>query len=126
VGWADDERQPVARDRLLNEVIGADAAFHQTELSGDVLNGLCHFGGVTGDEINRDARVRSAKADQPRRQPIARDGLAGINCESAALEAGDLRQGEFRRPGARQNGACLVEKQTARVRELDPPADPAK
>src|SRR5262249_31631918 len=28
--------------------------------------------------------------------------------------------------GARQDGACLVEKQTARVRELDPPADPAK
>ena len=94
MGGTDDERQPVACDCLLNEVISVDAAFHEAEVGGAVLNGPCHFGRVAGDEIDRDARVRSAKADQPRRQPIARDGLARINREGAALEAGDLRQGE--------------------------------
>jgi hypothetical protein len=107
VGGTDDERQPVACDRLLNKVIGVDTAFHEAEVGGAVLNGPCHFGRVAGDEIDRDARVRPAKADQPRRQPIARDGLARINCEGATLKAGDLRQGELR-PGACQDGARLV------------------
>jgi hypothetical protein len=39
MGGTDDERQPVACDRLLNEVIGVDAAFHEAEVSGAVLNG---------------------------------------------------------------------------------------
>src|SRR5262249_30259840 len=127
-GWggADQGCRPVERKRLLDEVIGANAAFHKAEVSGAFLNGSCHFGRVAGDEIDRDARVRPAKADQPQRQPIAGDGLARINCESTALETSDLRQGELRRPGARQDGPCLIEKQTPRIRELDPPTDPTK
>jgi len=90
------------------------------------LNGLGHFGGVARDEVDRDARVRPTKADQLRREPIARDRLARIDRKRAALETGDFRQGELRCLGACQDGVRLVEKQTTRISELDPPAHPAE
>jgi hypothetical protein len=58
VSGTDNERQPVTRDRLLNQVVGIDAALHEAEISGAVLNGLGHLGGVARDEVDRDARVR--------------------------------------------------------------------
>src|SRR5262249_61673292 len=116
----------LARTRLLNEFIVVDAAFHKAEVSGALLNGHGYLGRVTSHEIDRYVRVRPAKTDQPHRQPIGGDGLARINCESTALETSDLRQGELRRPGARQDGACLIETQAPRIRELEPPTAPTK
>jgi hypothetical protein len=57
-------------------------------------------------------------------QPIAGDGLAGMNGEDAAFEIALFGEDKLGRLGPRQDGARLGQEQGARLGQLDAAADP--
>ena len=60
------------------------------------------------------------------RQPVAGDGLAGLEAERAALQPGQLGEHKLRgfRPG--QDRLGLAQEQASGLRQLDAAADPAE
>jgi hypothetical protein len=66
------------------------------------------------------------EGDEMARQPIAGDGLTGVNRESAALQSAQFGEDKLGRLSSRQNGASLDKKQRAGFGQLDAAADPVE
>ena len=117
------DHQPVAiHDALLERGI-VDMALDETQLGGAVDHGFRRLRGIADRELDLDLRIGAPERDQPRRQPIAGDGLAGVNAERAALEPAQFGQREFGGGGAREHRARFIEEQPAFRVQFDAAAD---
>jgi hypothetical protein len=92
-----DDHEAVAGDGALEEIWLLDLAFDQAELSVPGLDRPRDTEGVRHRDMANDPRMLGPKADQPPRQPIAGDGLAGVDLQAAALKPRKLRECELRR-----------------------------
>ena len=92
---AGDDGQPVLIDRVLQKRWIVDAAFDEAELSGTVDHGFGGLRSIADGELDLDLWVGVTESDQARRQPIACNGLAGMDAECAAFETAHFRQREF-------------------------------
>src|SRR5471030_855174 len=87
---------------------------------------LRHLPRIVGGEAEFDLRIALAELHQQRRQPVAGDGLAGLDLQGAALQAAQLRQGALGRARTGQRDARLRQEQPAGFAELDAPPDPVE
>src|SRR5580693_5256694 len=63
------------------------------------------------------------EGDEMARQPIAGDGLTGVNRDSSALQSAQFGEDKLGRLSSRQNGASLDKKQRAGLGQLNAAAD---
>ena len=95
---ADDDHQLIARDGLADENRIVDLAFDKAKIRFPAAHRGRGLARIADREPDRDPRMRAPERDEIARQPIAGDGLTGVNGEDAALQ---MPSSERTRPAAR-------------------------
>ena len=122
----DHQHELVARDRRGDQIGVVDAALDEADLGEAVTNGAGDLAGVADRQVDADQRVAHAEGLEPARQPVAGDGLAGVQQQRAALQLAHLGQLQPGRRSPRQHGAGLVQEHAAGLGQLDATSDPGE
>ncbi|MCY1243703.1 hypothetical protein D9M72_567290 [compost metagenome] len=82
------DRDAIDRDAAVVELGTIDPPFDEAELHRPLLYRLGNDGGVAHGEFHVDLRIVVGEARQTRRQPVARNRLAGGDRQFAAAKLG--------------------------------------
>lgn len=100
----------IAGDRLLHQVFRFDPAFDETDIGSAVLHRFGDLHAVAGGKLDFHAGMILAEAHKMLRQPVARNRLARMDRQRAALETAQFGKRHFRRAGTGENGARFIEE----------------
>lgn len=123
---ADHENELVVRHGRTLELSALHVALDESEVRRSGLDRLRHLGGVANLHADVDPGMGAPEGDEVARQPIARDGLAGLDRKGPALEIAEFAQRQFSPFNLRQDGLGLREQGAARFGQLDAPTDPVE
>src|SRR5215471_20125803 len=120
------KNQPVLTHLLADERGFFDRAFDEAKLSRAIDHRLGDLRRVTDADSQIDLGMILTKTHQTVRQPIARNRLTSLYCKCTPLKTSQLAQRELGRRCPGKYPARLLEEQSARFGQLDPPADTVK
>ncbi len=116
----------VAADLLAAQRGIVELSLHQAQFGDPVRDRLGDLGGVADGHLERDPRVGRVESDQPRRQPVAGDGLAGVDRQASTGQTGKVVQRGLGRRDPGQDRASLDQESFAGLVEHDVATDPVE
>ncbi len=124
--WGDHENELVPRDGGARKRRVVQRPLDEAEFGLPGAHRVGGVGGVAHGQAQGDLRVGAAEGDEVARQPIARDGLAGVERQRPASHAAEVGEHKFGGLGPGEHGAGLDEEHAPRFGQFDPAANPVK
>jgi len=98
-------------------------ALNKPEFGKSLMHGGRHLCGVADIESDIDRGIGAPEGDEVSGQPVAGDGLAGMDGERAALQTTQFGKYQLGCFGTGEHGARLIQEERARFGELDAASD---
>lgn len=123
---ADDKDHLVQSHARAQELLLLYRPFNEAQLRGAGLDRFSGLRGVANRQADIETRMNSTKCDQVTWQPVARDSLACLNRQRAALKISKLAQSQFSSIDLCQDRSCFGKKHASGFGELDTTSYPIK
>jgi hypothetical protein len=122
----DHEYQLITRDLMCNDCRIFGRAFDEAELGVAMLERAHNIIRIADRHLHLDQRIALSVSHQMTREPITRDGLAGMDVQCSPLHVAKLAHFESGGCGSRQDAARFFEQQPTGRGQLNVPANPVE
>ncbi len=119
-------RDAILRYHLHRQFRLVDLAFHETQVRPALDHGPRHALRIADGETELDLRIALAELHQQRRQPVAGDGLAGVDAQRAPFQAAQFGQRQLGAASHGQRGLRLGQEDAARFAQFDAAPHPVE